>query len=160
MLGLGFATLTPLRGGAAIVLAAAGARLAGVLVQALPSYHPLSSATITTSHYLPVPQSPPIYLWCARTGGALTLPLTCSHRQGRCARARWCKWADPSPHAHPNPSPSTRPNPNPNPDPNPNLVQVGDGEAHGTAEDPMILSDVFVRGGLLSYSSLGGLLSS
>ena len=76
MLGLGFATLTPLRGGAAIVLAAAGARLAGVLVQALPSYHPLSSATITTSHYLPVPQSPPIYLWCARAGGAAALART------------------------------------------------------------------------------------
>ena len=66
LLGLGFATLTPLRGDAAVVLAAAGARLAGVLVQAGP------------------------------------------------LRSRA-------------------------------LVQVGDGEVHGTAEDPMVLSDVFVR---------------
>ena len=36
VLGLGFATLTPRHGGAAVVLAAAGARLAGVLVQAGP----------------------------------------------------------------------------------------------------------------------------
>ena len=70
VLGLGFATLTPLRGGAAIIIAAAGARLAGVLVQALPSYHPLSSATITTSHYLPVPLLPTYTL------------LVCSCRRG------------------------------------------------------------------------------
>ena len=66
LLGLGFATLTPTRGNAAVVVAAPGARLAGVLVQA----------------------------------GA------------KRSRA---------------------------------LVEVGDGQRHGTKESPMVLTDVFAR---------------
>ena len=100
--------------------------------------------TIYLYHYCP-----PIPSWCARAGGADALARTGAGGLALILTLTLTLALALAPNSNPDPNPDPNPEPNPitlNPDPNPNLVQVGDGDVHGTADDPMVLSDVFVRG--------------